>query len=760
LSSLAQLYVRGVKVNWLGFDKNYNHHKVVLPTYPFQRERYWLETSEHDSQTKVYSDSATENTEIVQWLNQGNTQQLRQHIQKVGKFSPEQAKLLPEFLEILVKQHQEQVTTATVKDWLYHVQWKSGTDIKAPTQIQPAHWLIFADTTAIGEKLAQQLQQHQCEYSLVYREAEYKQLNESVYQLNPKEPQEFKRLIKTVIHKSNLPLLKVIHLWSLDIPRTEDLTLSTLKLVQLWGCGSVLHLMQALIKENLAVSPRFWLITRGVKQIELQKDTLSVAQAPIWGLSKVIAQEHPQLWGGIVDLELSAPIEEIDMLLARIENSSTEDNFAFRKGQSYVPRLKKRVVNQSKQIILQEDRTYLITGGWGILGLNVAEWMVKRGARHLMLTSRREPSDNTWIKIRQLEQQGVKVHLLPADVSKLESVVRILEDIKLSLPPLGGIIHTAGVTDDSILQQTSYESLQSVMAPKVFGSWNLHALTKNIPLDFFVCFSSVASLLGSAGQGNYAAANAFMDSLVHYRQEIGLPGLSINWSPWAEAGMVKNLDDYYQNRLLETGITPLTTKQGLLILERLMKESLPQVGVLPVEWSIFSDRFNSYRFIPLLSELIGETEIKPNQLLKRLESVLESDRQNVLITHVQTEVTKVLGLHSDELFDPDVGFAEMGLDSLMAIEIKNQLQSDFQTSLPVTLAIEYPTIEKLSKYLAEEVMGWRLSNNSETDMSKISDKQANSNNLSEIESLGKDDLQTSIDQTLEHRFSNRKAGLI
>jgi acyl carrier protein len=451
----------------------------------------------------------------------------------------------------------------------------------------------------------------------------------------------------------------------------------------------------------------------------------------------------------MVDLDPSVPEGELEMLLTQIQNTQGEDHLAFRRRQPYVSRLVKQLVTASEGVVLHCDSTYLITGGLGALGLQVARWMVEQGAKHLVLTGRREASDTAQKVIRQLEQQGTKVLLLQGDVSKPEDVAQMIEVIKSSFPPLRGIIHAAGVLDDGVLQQMSWESLRSVMAPKVEGAWNLHTLTQNSLLDFFICFSSVASLLGSPGQGNYAAANAFMDGLVYHRRAMGLPGLSINWGPWSTAGMAVNLDSRYQSRMVAMGITPLASEQGLVVLGQLLEQSLPQVGVLPVEWSVFQEQFSFSNQMPLLSELVAQSEsakTKQHELLERLESAPECDRQNILITHIQTEVANVLGLDSSELLDPDVGFVDMGMESLMAVEVQNRLQNNLGTPLAATLAIEYPTIRKLSNYLAEEVMGLESLEKSNLDLTKIEDEQANV--LSEIEQLGEDDIEASIAQKL------------
>ena len=178
--------------------------------------------------------------------------------------------------------------------------------------------------------------------------------------------------------------------------------------------------------------------------------------------------------------------------------------------------------------------------------------------------------------------------VLLGDISREEDVAQTLETISTtSLPPLKGVIHAAGLLDDGLVQNLTWQRFTKVMAPKVQGTWNLHQLTKDLPLDFFVCFSSMAAILGAPGQANYSAANSFMDALVHYRRGLGLPGLSINWGGWGAVGMTARLDTVNQKRLESSGVTLIETERGMQALESLLSESLSQVAVLPVNWSKF-----------------------------------------------------------------------------------------------------------------------------------------------------------------------------
>ncbi|NET68996.1 MAG: SDR family NAD(P)-dependent oxidoreductase [Moorea sp. SIO1G6] len=758
LSSLGQLYVQGVKVDWSGLDRDYSRNKVVLPTYPFQRERYWIETKENGYQKNgsLISDS---NTAIVNLLSQGATDALAQQLEQSANFSPEQLKLLPEILEVLAKKHQRQLAAATIKDWFYQLHWKPLPQTQPQTSIQPSHWLIFADTTGVAEKLAQKLQQQGNECSLVYRADNYQKQSAGKYQINPCAPQEFEQLYKAILETSQLQLSKVIHLWSLDAPDTQDLTLNALEQTQLSGCGSVLNLLQTVLKTTSI--PQLWLVTRGAQSVLSRTEKLAVAASPLWGLGRVVSLENPQLWGGLVDLDLQTSEYEVERLLQLLVNNSEEDYIALRGEKTYVARLVKQSPQASSQpLSLSSDATYLITGGLGALGLHTAQWLVEKGATNIVLTGRSAPSATAQEIIDQLEQARCQVSVLLGDISVEQDVAQIIQQIQTSLPTLKGVIHAAGVLDDATLQQMSWDNFAKVIAPKVTGTWHLHQFTQHLPLDFFVCFSSMASLIGSPGQGNYAAANTFMDAIAHYRRAIGLSGLSINWGPWSSGGMAARLGAQHQNRIDTSGISDIAPEQGMYALEELLgnQSLIEQVGVISVKWSLLAQQWSNINNSSLLRELLQKEELQEQQVLKqkadreileKLETASEGERQEILREYIRGQVAQVLGLSSSQLPEMNLGFMEMGMDSLTTVELKNRLQAQLGTALPGTVAMEYPTIETLSQYILKEVMGWQSVADSENNLAELEEVDVDDQILPVIENISEEEFEALAAQQLE-----------
>lgn len=371
------------------------------------------------------------------------------------------------------------------------------------------------------------------------------------------------------------------------------------------------------------------------------------------------------------------------------------------------------VVGASEVREIREDGTYLITGGLGALGLQVAEWMVDQGARHILLMGRRGASATVGEVLNKLNEREAEVVVVQGDVSREEDVARVIRALGTSLPPLRGVVHAAGVLDDGVLDQQNWSRFAKVMAPKVEGSWNLHRLTRDQPLDFFVFFSSSASLLSSSGQGNYAAANAFMDALAHHRRAQGIPAMSINWGPWAEAGMAATVGSGVQHRWASQGVEMIEPEQGLRVLQQLLvQERAAQVGVLPIQWGKFLGAFPAGQSPRLLSEFAreirresGVEQARDSEILRLLGLASEGEeRLNLMIGYLREEVDRVLAFDGEMRIEPEDSLIDLGLDSLMAVELQNRLQVSLKCTLRSGLFFEYPTLAAVAEYLVGETL--------------------------------------------------------
>ena len=320
------------------------------------------------------------------------------------------------------------------------------------------------------------------------------------------------------------------------------------------------------------------------------------------------------------------------------------------------------------------------------MGLQIAQQLVADGARHLVLTGRRGVTSAAQQEILdQLTAAGATVEVVAVDIAN-QGEVQTLLDCCTAIAPLRGIVHAAGVLDDGVLGAQSPERFATVMRPKVDGAWHLHTLTQGMALDFFVAFSSVASLLGSPGQSNYAAANAFLDSLMQQRRQAGLPGLSINWGPWAEVGMAAHL----QGHLQQQGMALITPPQGRRFFQYLLGRATGQVAVLPVQ----------------PQQLAAQTESPRTTVRDLLDQLPATERKARLESYVRAEIAAVLRLSANTPLDAYTRLFDFGLDSLMAVELKNKLERQLACTLRATVIFDYPTLAVLLPHLYQEILGY------------------------------------------------------
>lgn len=373
-----------------------------------------------------------------------------------------------------------------------------------------------------------------------------------------------------------------------------------------------------------------------------------------------------------------------------------------------LPPVKRLARDFAAQPLIRPDATYLITGGLGGLGLLTAQWLAAQGAHQLVLLGRHAPAAAAEAVVQQLVQQGVDVRVELVDVADAQQLAEVLGVIRATLPPLRGVIHAAGVLDDGVIEQQDRARFARVFAPKVQGAWHLHQLTRSLPLDFFVLFSSAAAVLGSGGQSNYAAANAFLDALAHQRRALGLPALSINWGAWSKVGMAANLEQ----RLQENGQGVISPAQGTAILEPLLRQLAGQVAVLPVDWRKLARRFTADTIPPLLADLLAASAVAdkathagsmPPALGQRLKSAAPDEQRALLVDYVRTQVSRIIGWATPATLDLNQPLTSLGLDSLMAVELRNRLQSDLGVAVPVAQLLQGPTVNQLTQLVLDQM---------------------------------------------------------
>ena len=609
------------------------------------------------------------------------------------------------------------------EEWLYELRWEEAV-LNASRDDQETTWMIFADVDGVGHALARSLEARNHRVLVIERDSvlpgpEMDGAPEAFFR-------SFDRVLRNALAEVAGQRCTVVFLWSIDSVQPEEMTEQSLYLDEISGAGCALVLIQTIAALQGSLLPRVWIATRGGQFVPGDVSPVQLAQAPLWGLGRTCAIEHPELWGGMIDLD---PASGNDIQASRIVDAvlaqNGEDQVAFRAEKALVPRVVRGAEFRPARPALRKDASYLITGGLKGIGYEVARWLVRKGARHLCLMGRSPlPPREEWSrlsagaegleeveKIRSLESSGADVVYATADVAnteQLSSLVKSLADRGLSI---AGVIHAASVWRDQQgttlirpLAQLDTRSLHEVFRPKVMGSWSLHKAFADTPLDFFVCFSSAASLTGSAAQGNYAAASMFLDALAHYRTQKGLRALSINWGPVSGAGFGASKEGLKVHEYWETnGLKRIRIDQLLGTLEMLLLEPRAQIGVMNIDWDKLASFFPALSQAPWAKYLLSTVaSTERSDFAETLARLPKDEQRELLVRLIREQVGEVMALA--ELPDPRKKLFEMGMDSLMALEVKNRLQKKLGTDIRVTAIFNYPTIHALAEYVVKDVL--------------------------------------------------------
>ncbi|WP_443098136.1 type I polyketide synthase [Actinoalloteichus sp. AHMU CJ021] len=439
-------------------------------------------------------------------------------------------------------------------------------------------------------------------------------------------------------------------------------------------------------------------LTRGAVAAHGDTDVDDLSAAPIWGLLRSAQAEHP---GSFLVVDVDDPGGLTRLVPGLLDSGETQA--AIRDDAVYVPRLARAAGTTRDHRAIDPEGTVLVTGGTGTLGGLLARHLVaEHGVRHLVLTSRQGPRAEGAEALRaELVEAGAEVTVAACDVTDRTAVERLLDRIA-AVRPLTAIVHAAGALDDGIVESLSPERLDAVLRPKIDAAVILHELSRDADLSAFVLFSSAAGLLGSAGQANYAAANAFLDALAHHRRAHGLPAISLAWGLWAQpSGMTGHLDDASRARMSRQGMPPMPTDQALTRFDAALGRDEPVLAVLPVDTEALRTAAESQGLSPLLGDLVrgrarrtveagGAPSTGPS-LARRLAGLTDSQRDHVVSDVVRAHVAAVLGHASAQSIDPERAFTELGFDSLTAVELRNRLTTATGLRLPATLTFDHPT---------------------------------------------------------------------
>ncbi|MFV8754836.1 type I polyketide synthase [Nannocystaceae bacterium ST9] len=666
--AIGAVHEQGVGVDWRAYFEPLGAGRVELPTYPFQRQRYWLDAAKPAGASTLGPESSTFWHAVDDADLAGLTTQLG--LDEQGRESL--AKVLPALQGWRRASHRRE----SVPAWRYREVWRPA----AAGEPGPlGRWLLVVPAEGRLDPLVDALRASERFELAIVESGETRR--EFVDRLRARDD------------------AGIVSLLALDeSPHPLHPQLSN-------GLASTLALAQALVDTDARA--RLWMLTRSAVSIGEGDPLANPTQAMVWGLGRTFALEQPRRWGGLLDLPVQLDVELVRRVPTILARTDDEDQLALRSSGLHLRRLVPAPVELARRF--RAKGTALVTGGTGALGAQTARWLAREGVSHLVLTSRRGAEVPGAAELQaELEALGPKVTIVACDVASEDALASLYAELDRRGETPTSVFHAAGVSGElAAIERVDLSDFATVVAGKVGGARALDRLSRGRELDAFVGFGSIAGAWGSGQQAAYSAANAFLDALANHRVGRGLVATTIAWGPWSEGGMV---DEQARDHLAQRGLRFMTPSVAIEALAQALDCGDASVVVADVDWPRFIASFSASRRRPVMaeldparSELHGEAEAEPERapLLAELLDVAERERPQHVLSRVLAQVAAVLGIADSSALDPDTGFTDLGLDSLMAVELRQRLQRDSGLKLPATLAFDHPTPRRVCAVIVE-----------------------------------------------------------
>ncbi|WP_269859529.1 SDR family NAD(P)-dependent oxidoreductase, partial [Streptomyces sp. RPT161] len=642
-----------------------------LPTYAFQRQRYWPEAAVPGAAAAVVTDP----TDALFWeaVEREDLESLADTLEIDGD------QPLSAVLPALSSWRRTNRERSTVDGWRYRVTWKplpeDGTARLSGT------WLLVAPESEASRA---------ADVTRVLAER-----GATVRQLTP-----------TATDRESLAK-------DLAVEGTELSGVLSLLAFEGQPLHSALALLQAMA--DAEVNTPLWCVTTGAVSVGAADRLTHPAHALVWGLGRVASMEHGERWGGLVDLPEAVDDRALARMAAVLAGTDGEDQVAVRSSGLFTRRLVRASLAQTPAVReWRPDGTVLVTGGTGTLGAHVARHLARNGAQRLHLVSRRGADAPGAAELRtELAELGAEATISACDIADRAALAALLDAIPADRP-LTAVVHTAAVLDDGVIEGLTPEQVDAVLRVKVDGTLNLHELTRDLDLSAFVLFSSFAATFGAPGQGNQAPGNAFLEALAEQRRADGLTATTINWGPWGDGSAVGGA---IGDRMRRHGINEMAPERAVAALGHVLDRDETALTVIDMDWKRFALAFTADRPRRLLHELPEAREVIENAqsdtaddltggvpLTKQLAGLPGTEQERLLLELVRSAVAAVLGYSGAEAVEANRAFKELGFDSLTAVELRNRLGAASGLKLPPTLIFDHPTPSAVTAYLRAEVL--------------------------------------------------------
>ncbi|MFD8518312.1 type I polyketide synthase [Streptomyces antimycoticus] len=687
LVSLGEAFVRGVAVDWAAVFADLGASVVQLPTYAFQRQRYWLEQPPAPAAATGGDPVDAEFWDAVE------REDLEALTAALEVDADEERSSLRTVLPALSSWRRGSRERSVLDSWRYHVTWNRVPD--PASAALTGTWLLVVPAAPPGTALIDAVRDGLETHGATVVTVEAAEVDRVAVAA---------RLAEATAGDTPAGVLSLLGLADAPHPGHAGVPM---------GLALTLALVQAL--GDTGVAAPLWLATRGGVSVGGTDVLDSPAQAAVWGLGRVAALEHPQRWGGMIDLPGTVDGRVTTRLCGALAGRfGDEDQLALRPSGAFTRRLVRAAGHRGSDASWSPEGTVLLTGGTGGVGAQIARRLAQAGAEHLVLTSRRGPEAPGADKLKaELTELGAKVTVAACDVADRAALEALVREVEAEGPPIRSVLHIAGAGVLVPLADTDLAEFADTAEAKVAGAANLDALFDRDTLDSFVLFSSISAVWGSGEHGAYAAANAYLDGLAENRRARGLTATSVVWGIWSpeEGGMAANLAE---EQLRGRGIPFMTPRLAIDAFWQVMDGDETVVVVADVDWERFVPVFTSARPSPLIGQVPDVARIlaadtgtdtagESSSLRDRLADMAPADRQAAVLSLVRSQIATVLGYPGPEAVDAQRAFRELGFDSLSAVDLRNRLGAATGLRFPVTVVFDYPSAEELAGHIGTEL---------------------------------------------------------
>ncbi|MGP3939419.1 type I polyketide synthase [Streptomyces sp. 6N106] len=689
LASLGEAFVRGVAVDWAAVFAGLGASVVQLPTYAFQRQRYWLEQPPAPAAATGGDPVDAEFWDAVE------REDLEALTAALEVDADEERSSLRTVLPALSSWRRGSRERSVLDSWRYHVTWNRVPD--PASAALTGTWLLVVPDAHPGTELIDAVRDGLETHGATVVTVEAAEADRAAVAV---------RLAEATAADTPAGVLSLLGLADAPHPGHAGVPM---------GLALTLALVQAL--GDTGVAAPLWLATRGGVSVGGTDVLDSPAQAAVWGLGRVAALEHPQRWGGMIDLPGTVDGRVTTRLCGALAGRlGDEDQLALRPSGVFTRRLVRAAGHRGSGASWSPEGTVLLTGGTGGVGAQIARRLAQAGAEHLVLTSRRGPEAPGADKLKaELTELGANVTVAACDVADRAALEALVREVEAEGPPIRSVLHIAGAGVLVPLADTDLAEFADTAEAKVAGAANLDALFDRDTLDSFVLFSSISAVWGSGEHGAYAAANAYLDGLAENRRARGLTATSVVWGIWSpeEGGMAANLAE---EQLRGRGIPFMTPRLAIDAFWQVMDGDETVVVVADVDWERFVPVFTSARPSPLIGQvpdvariLAADADTGPDttgessSLRDRLADMAPADRQMAVLSLVRSQIATVLGYPGPEAVDAQRAFRELGFDSLSAVDLRNRLGTATGLRFPVTVVFDYPRAEELAGHIGAEL---------------------------------------------------------